>query len=499
MRKIFMPVFSLIFMLNVAGQKIDLPKDMRTYDKVTSYNELSEKVLALDKQSEVLNVEIIGHSVEGRNIFALKFSNTEFGKDRSKIKVLIFAQQHGNEQSGKEGALLLAEALANPNNAFLFDKMDLALIPQVNPDGSEVNRRRNANDADLNRNHLILTEPETNALHQFFDSWLFEVTMDVHEYSPYSESWLKNGYRKNSLVTVGATTNLNVSEKIRNLSKNEVLPYLQNYIQKAGFSSFTYCPGGPPETDYLRYSTFDINDGRQSLGIQNSLSFIQEGMNGKDDFLENMQARAYSQMTGMFALLDYVYLNDKKITKLIHSQRKKLTRATKNELVSIQMQHIKNGEKIHLPVLSLESGNDSIIISENFNPVVKSLHDVQKPDGYLIPADCKKLVDWAKRHALITTEYHPSNNLQIEQYLILGVDSIDFEGDIVVNPQVEKSIFTGKAENGEFIYIPLNQLKSNLIVAALEPKSILGLVTYLSFQDLLEIGKVFPVRRVVKK
>ncbi|MBK6344422.1 MAG: hypothetical protein IPF68_00550 [Bacteroidales bacterium] len=62
--------------------------------------------------------------------------------------------------------------------------MDFALIPQINPDGSEVNKRRNANDADLNRNHLILTEPETMALHNFFDKYRFEVTMDVHEYSP---------------------------------------------------------------------------------------------------------------------------------------------------------------------------------------------------------------------------------------------------------------------------------------------------------------------------
>jgi len=98
----------------------------------------------------------------------MKFSKGDFGTDATKIKVLFFAQQHGNEQSGKEGAMLLAEWLLQDENQHLLDRMDFALIPQINPDGSEANKRRNGNNADLNRNHLILTEPETQALHQVF-------------------------------------------------------------------------------------------------------------------------------------------------------------------------------------------------------------------------------------------------------------------------------------------------------------------------------------------
>ena len=52
----------------------------------------------------------------------------------------------------------------------------------MNPTGSEIDTRFNANGMDLNRNHLILTEPETIALHKLFDKYFFEATMDVHEY-----------------------------------------------------------------------------------------------------------------------------------------------------------------------------------------------------------------------------------------------------------------------------------------------------------------------------
>ncbi|MDZ7762884.1 MAG: hypothetical protein U5K00_00445 [Melioribacteraceae bacterium] len=48
--------------------------------------------------------------------------------------------------------------------------------------------------SDLNRNHLILTEPETIGLHKLFNEYHFEVTMDVHEYYPFGKSAEEYGY-----------------------------------------------------------------------------------------------------------------------------------------------------------------------------------------------------------------------------------------------------------------------------------------------------------------
>ena len=486
-----LPIFSF-------SQQPNAPLEKSNFKKVTSYSELTSFVRELDVQSDLLNVEKIGHSVEWRDLNALRFSSAEFGKDPAKIKVLIFAQQHGNEQSGKEGAMLLALELLKPENRYLFDKIDFALIPQVNPDGSEVNKRRNAHDMDLNRNHLILTEPETMALHAFFDKYLFEVTMDVHEYSPYSEEWKKYGYRKNADVTVGATTNLNVAEGIRKMSNKNYLPYILKYLNDREFSSFEYCPGGPPEIDYMRHSTFDINDGRQSLGIQNTFSFIQEGMNGKDDFVENLQHRAEGQMTGMLGLLEYVYHHKDEIKKLVTSERKGLISGEPGAEISIQSDHIANGQKLNIPLFSYFSGKDSVVMVNDYRPVVKSVADVKKPAGYLIPVRSTELVEWAGRHSLSLTPFLHTDEYKIEQYFINGIDSIDFERDIIVNPQVTSQDLKEPLSVGDYYFLPAAQLKGNMIVLALEPKSMLGLPTYKNFAHLLKQGSVFPVLRVIK-
>ncbi len=475
------------------------PPVTNNFQKATSYDELSTFINHLDKQSDLLKVEIAGQSVEGRNLYTLFFSSSEFAKDKSKIKVLIFAQQHGNEQSGKEGALMLASELLKPEYRYLFDKIDLVVVPQVNPDGSEMNKRRNANGKDLNRNHMILTEPETQTLHTLFNRYLFEVTLDVHEYSPYGESWKKYGYRKNADITLGSTTNTNISKNIRELSDNGYLPFILKYLSDSQFSSFTYSPGGPPGEEYIRHSTFDVNDGRQSFGIQNTFSFIQEGMNGKDDSIENLKRRAEGQMTGMRGLLEYVHGNKEKIKTLVWEERKKLLAFTPGQDISIQSVHVPSGKPLILPLLSYSTGKDTLVKVKDYRPLVRSLLDVQKPLGYLIPGDCTILVDWAKRQSFEQLPFKIDPGVQIGQYLITAIDSIDFEGDIVVDAQVTLNELKELPADKGFIYIPTAQLKGNLIILALEPRSMLGLVTYDKYASLLKTGQPFPVLRITKK
>jgi hypothetical protein len=497
MNRIIFPIL-ITFTSTVFAQEIQTPLQKNNYSKPTSYEELTGYVQQLDMSSGLLKVEVIGKSVQGRNLYAMKFSSDEFGKDSLKIKVLLFAQQHGNEQSGKEGALTLARELLKPENQYLFDHIDLAIVPQMNPDGSEENKRRNGNDADLNRNHLILTEPETVALHRLFDQYLFEVTMDIHEYFPYGETWKKFGYRDNSDELLGTTTNLNVSKKIRDLSDRSFLPFMKKYFDDRHITNFIYCPGGPPEIDYIRHSTFDINDGRQSFGILNSFSFIQEGMNGEDSFIENMQHRAESQMTGMRGLLEYVCWNKEKIKKMIAGERKKLIRGVPGKEISIQSRHVRNGEKLELPVHSYFSDTDSIINVVDYRPVVKSVYNVKKPSGYLIPKQLKEVIEWADRQALIRTECTITASDKIESYEISAIDSIDFEGDTIVNPIIVVNKNKPEIAAEDYLYFPASQLKGNLIVIALEPKSMLGLVTYNKFACLLKAGEIFPVLRVIK-
>jgi hypothetical protein len=481
---------------NYNPQELKTPLEKSDYKTLTSNTQVIEYLGQAVDYNDNLKMEFFAESVEGRQLPIIKISSGLFGDDKSKIKVLIFAQQHGNEQSGKEGALLLVNELLKPEYQYLFDKIDFALIPQMNPDGSEKNQRRNGNNMDLNRNHLILTEPETVGLHGLFNKYLFEATMDVHEYSPYSEDWIKYGYVKKFDEQVGTTTNPNVSALIRKYSNQQYLLFIENYLVNRGYTFQNYILGGPPEQELMRHSTYDINDGRQGFGILNSFSFIQEGLNGRDS-IDNIKRRAEGQAEGMLGFLEFVYLNKDKIKSLVKEERSKLISGTESKKVAIQFDHFSDGRLLNLNLFSLYSESDSMILVKDYRPVVNPLFSVQRPAGYLFPKGLTEILDWTERHNIILDTYESNGGVRIEQYNITDIDSLNFEGDMVVNPMLEVIDVTDEINPDDFYFINVDQLQSNVIVIALEPKSELGLVTYKNFEHLLKKGERFPVLRVV--
>ena len=111
LRKLFSLVLLLIFIVSIKlyAQKLDTPLEKRDFTKVTPHKELLDYLKELDNTSDLISINTIGESVQGREIPVVHFTGRGNNK---KIKVLIFCQQHGNEPSGKEAALLLIKELA---------------------------------------------------------------------------------------------------------------------------------------------------------------------------------------------------------------------------------------------------------------------------------------------------------------------------------------------------------------------------------------------------
>ena len=491
--KIYLTSF-LLFLYAAASAQVKLPLELNNYDSLTSYNQL---VYFIDeiKTSPKIKTEIIGKSGGGYIIPVLLISDGEFGNDKSKIKVMISAQQHGNEPSGKEGALLLLKDIYEGKLDTLFEKIDLAIVPLLNPDGAEKNERRNSNKEDLNRNHLTLSQPETEALHKFFNNYLFEVTLDVHEYYPYDGEWQEFGYIKNFNEQIGAATNPNVAFEIREMQNKEALPFIKKYLSERDFTFNNYILEGPPNKSRMRHSTVDINDGRQSFAILNSLSFIMEGLNGKDRSADNIKRRAEGQAAGMKALLEYSYKNINEIMKTVNRARAKLKHSRAGEEVAIRMEHIKGNDTLTFNLSSLYSGEDSLITVIEYHSVVAPILIINKPAAYLIPKADSLLLKWMKKHEIEYKNYVPDDRQIIKVYDVSITDSIVLEGVPIPNINTEKKDFADMYPREGYYFVPINQLHSNLLVLALEPRSMIGLVTYKEYKYLLK-GNSYPVLRV---
>lgn len=487
----------LLFSLQIKSQTLQTPLEKYNYEKLSTNEDVNSFVKEAADKNPKLKVEIIGQSVEGKNIPAVKISASTFGKDKSKIKVLIFAQQHGNEPSGKEGILLLLKDFAEGKIDNLLKRIDLILIPQMNPDGGDRDVRRNSRGMDLNRNHLILTEPETQSLHKLFNQYLPEVTVDVHQYFPLSEDWIKYRYYKNFDETIGSITNPNASVAIKDFTRNTFIPFAKKYLNKRGFSFFEYAPGGPPEIERIRLSTYDINDGRQSIGILNSFSLIIEGEHERTS-VENIKHYAEGQYKAFEALLEFVYNNKDKIKSMVKTGREKLVNSKQGEKVAIRIEHVKDVESLSMPLRSVQTGKDTIVIVKEYHPADKILLEVEKPFGYLIPKADTNLTRLIKPHDLKCEKLSPKVSYKIEEYEIIKKNIEVVEEDSLLYPKVEKKI-VDKINPDDYFFVPTKQLHSNMLVIGLEPQSTLGIVQYKNYKYLLEEGKSYPILRVIKK
>lgn len=170
----------------------------------------------------------------------------------------------------------------------LLDRINVLVIPQTNPYGNYFDVRANESGLDLNRDHVKIESEEVKAVHAVFRAWLPEVTLDVHEKGD-------DYYR----LSIGCVSNANIDLRLQDYSRNRLLASVEKSLAKDGVTFHEYLvteemgvntsAGAalrPEDTsgreEMTRFSTTDLNDGRNSLGIFQTLSFIQEGASRHD-------------------------------------------------------------------------------------------------------------------------------------------------------------------------------------------------------------------------
>lgn len=115
----------------------------------------------------------IGKSVNLLPIYGLKVGN-------GPVKVLIWSQMHGNESTTTRAILDILEDFKVGKALEILDQLSLYIIPQLNPDGAKAYTRYNANDVDLNRDAVKLTQPESVALKAVFEKFQPDFCFNLH-------------------------------------------------------------------------------------------------------------------------------------------------------------------------------------------------------------------------------------------------------------------------------------------------------------------------------
>jgi hypothetical protein len=476
--------------LSRAQAKFIAPIEQSGFTHATRYDTL-QTFLKHISSSPGVRVEPMATTRLGRTVSVTMISGSnQFGSDTTKLRVLLFAQQHGDEPAGKEALTLLLASLASGHHTAWKSSMDILIVPQMNPDGAELRQRRTSDTIDLNRNHVLLTSPETRGLHDLFDLWKPEVTLDMHEYSS-SKAWRDSGLVKTADVQLGMLTHPNTPEGIRHMQHQDIYPFIAAEMAHRGYRFQEYIVGSPDSR--IRNSTTEINDGRQSFGILNTMSFIQEGRKwyGLDDTLKR---RAESHLASVEALLEYCSRHAAEIRWMVAAERLNLSRAGGTRAV-LRMEHIPGKGQSSIPVFNLRTKRDTLWTVVPYHSVVESRLSAVIPPAYVVRKQFWPAIELLRRHHVVMEEVSKERSVRAEVCTVDSVGAEDIEETMMPKPLVKWKRTTIVVHPGD-VMIRTNQLRSLLVTIVLEPESVWGLMGYPSLDALLKKPGLFPISRI---
>jgi hypothetical protein len=211
----------------------------------TTHDEELAFLRAVARGSKRVSVDVIGKTEQGRPLHLVSIG-APAPRGTGRPTTMFVGSQHGNEPAGRETTLQLLRDLAfttDPTLVRQLSEQSVLVVPSANPDGREANTRENSLGVDVNRDHLALTQNESQAIAAVLRDCGPDVVLDLHEYGPsvpvlYDDEVLYLWPR-----------NLNVDPAVRDLSRTLAEEYIGKGARAAGYTADEYglLKAGPQE------------------------------------------------------------------------------------------------------------------------------------------------------------------------------------------------------------------------------------------------------------
>jgi hypothetical protein len=239
----------------------------------TTHDEELAFLKAVARGSKRVALEVIGKTEQGRPLHLVSIGAPS-PRGTGRPTAMFVGSQHGNEPAGRETVLALLRDLAFTTDPVLVQQLQaqsVLVVPSANPDGREADSRENSAGVDINRDHLALTQPESQAIHAVLRDLRPDVVLDLHEYGPsvpvlYDDEILYLWAR-----------NLNVDPAVRDLSRTLAEEYIGKGARAAGYTADEYglYKLGPQE---VTQTAGDQDEGicRNAVGLRHALGILVE-------------------------------------------------------------------------------------------------------------------------------------------------------------------------------------------------------------------------------
>ncbi|HOC41892.1 MAG TPA: M14 family zinc carboxypeptidase [Thermoanaerobaculales bacterium] len=470
-----------------------LPDDHRTLTRTTSFAEM-EAFLHSVEGADGVTLSIEGRSSAGRPLYVVHLT----GAGERPWRILLYAQQHGDEVSGKDALLYLVRDIARDPGLLPAD-VDLWVMPMVNPDGAEANTREGSTGADLNRDHISLEQPETQALHRLARRLRPAVAVDCHEFGRDSESWLQRGWLKWPDITMDSLNNPLFDPAVRGAALR-FLGTAADAEARADHPFLRYWVGGVPPDEEQRHSAPDIDGGLNALGMYGGQSYIieaaaQHAVEGQRD--RDLGNRVDAYLVLLRAILQGDGSRAEDLAAIEAARRRPLPAFLPTNYLWVNP----DTEVTEFPVIEAATGSVLKVPTANLMTTMAVKRTVPTPRGYAITAPAAPQIrQLLERHGIPFEELAAARTFEAETCTLARVEE---EFDELYSRYEGRQIVTrGAAAPVELpagsLWVALEGEPALRAVLVLEPAQLYGLYQYPTYRALVGADGTLPVLRVVR-
>ena len=504
-----------LFSIQIYAQQKVWPLELITvpvktnYQKTSTYAEVMSFVAALQKNSDLVHLEHMGVSKEGKKIPVVVLANPKIttpqeAKASGKPVMYIQGNIHSGEVEGKEVAQQLMRDIVLGNKKHLLNNQIIIFAPIYNTDSNdkmkkgrrpsqedspvEVGIRANSQGLDLNRDGIKMEAFETVGLVQnILLKWDPEMLVDLHTTNG---TW--HGYG----ITYAPSYHYAGEKAPYDFTWNELLPAVvknadKNYKVKIGpYGYYSVRQGWPPSFIYTynHHPRYLVNQ----MGLRNKVGILSESF---------AHDRFYERMNGTYGfvaeILEYTHKNGRKMAAINAKAEKdaienviqnagKTQKGVRFKMVALEEKIPSYRTYDYVPYIN-KNGKKSFIRSgkiievpnvsnlSKFNATVSST----LPRAYYLPKAMGQIVTHLKKQGIKVTQLKKRKRVKGEVFVVeeLKNSRRKFEGHFMTTVKGNYIATTKVFKKGDYV-IDMAQPLTNLAFYMLEPQSDDGLVTW---------------------
>ncbi|HVN30939.1 MAG TPA: M14 family zinc carboxypeptidase [Thermoanaerobaculaceae bacterium] len=468
------------------------PEDHHAMTRTIPFAEMEAFLKSVDGKGPI-SVSVEGTSAGGHPLYLVHASRSVMPAWR----VFFYAQQHGDEVSGKDALLYLVREIARKPELLPRD-VDLWMMPMVNPDGAEADTRRNSAGTDLNRDHIVLEQPETQALHRVARRLRPHVAVDCHEFTRDSEERRKRGWIAWPDITMDGLNNplfdpAVVAAALRWVEESSAIE------AQAGHPFLRYSVGGLPPDEEQRHSAPDIDGGLNAIGMYGGLSFIIEAgvkRSDKDPSADlGNRVDAYLVLFRRFINGDGHRQED--LAAIERARHRPLPAFIPTNYLWVNI-----GPRVtEFPVIEVATGRTLRIPTANMMTDMAVKMSVPTPLGYAIePAVGPEFKTLLERHGIPFEELTAPRTVKAEACTLMRLEE-EFD-DVYSRYEGRQIVTRGQPSERELtpgsLWVPLEGEAAIRAALVLEPAAMYGLYQYPRYKAMVGKEGILPVLRVVQ-